>query len=125
MFLCGDIGWQVSWCEGSRVQFNDWRKSRNIAYHTTQSGNRVQSTGAQRQGQLQSSWLKVTILKLNSIQYKREILMIATQEEMKANRVPLGFRDSCAHLLIPLNQCRLREFYLPWKCEDERYYSLD
>lgn len=41
---------------------------------------------------------------------------------MKANRVPLGFRDSCAHLLIPLNQCRLREFYLPWKCEDERYH---
>jgi NADH dehydrogenase (ubiquinone) 1 beta subcomplex subunit 7 len=44
---------------------------------------------------------------------------------MKANRVPLGFRDSCAHLLIPLNQCRLRSFYLPWKCEDERYDSGD
>jgi NADH dehydrogenase (ubiquinone) 1 beta subcomplex subunit 7 len=51
----------------------------------------------------------------------------ASQEEMKANRVPLGYRDSCAHLLIPLNQCRLREFYLPWKCEDERYsiHSID
>lgn len=48
---------------------------------------------------------------------------VATQEEMKAMRVPLGYRDSCAHLLIPLNQCRLREFYLPWKCEEERYYS--
>lgn len=50
---------------------------------------------------------------------------VASQEDMKANRVPLGFRDSCAHLLIPLNQCRLRSFYLPWKCEDERYNSGD
>ncbi|KAJ9638945.1 hypothetical protein H2199_006806 [Coniosporium tulheliwenetii] len=31
------------------------------------------------------------------------------------------YRDSCAHLLIPLNQCRYREMYLPWKCENERH----
>lgn len=43
---------------------------------------------------------------------------------MKFHRVPLGYRDSCAHLLIPLNQCRLRELYLPWKCEEERYFPL-
>ena len=43
---------------------------------------------------------------------------------MKFHRLPLAFRDSCAHLLIPLNQCRLREFYLPWKCEEERYINL-
>ena len=47
--------------------------------------------------------------------------MIATQQEMKEQRIPLGYRDSCAHLLIPLNQCRLRELYQPWKCTDERY----
>lgn len=52
----------------------------------------------------------------------RQLLTHATasQEEMKAHRIPLGSRDSCAHLLIPLNQCRRREFYLPWKCENER-----
>lgn len=32
-------------------------------------------------------------------------------------RLPLAYRDSCAHLLIPLNSCRHKEYYLPWKCE--------
>lgn len=47
--------------------------------------------------------------------------MIATQEEMCAAKIPLGSRDQCAHLLIPLNKCRQAEFFLPWKCEDERH----
>ncbi|RAL48052.1 unnamed protein product [Cuscuta campestris] len=47
--------------------------------------------------------------------------MIATQEEMVEAKVPLGYRDQCAHLLIPLNKCRQAEFYLPWKCENERH----
>ncbi|XP_038701415.1 NADH dehydrogenase [ubiquinone] 1 beta subcomplex subunit 7-like [Tripterygium wilfordii] len=47
--------------------------------------------------------------------------MIATQAEMVEARVPLAYRDQCAHLLIPLNKCRQSEFYLPWKCEDERH----
>lgn len=41
----------------------------------------------------------------------------ATREEMSVARLPLPYRDSCAHLLIPLNRCRHEEFYLPWKCE--------
>ncbi|XP_074565582.1 NADH dehydrogenase [ubiquinone] 1 beta subcomplex subunit 7 [Curcuma longa] len=47
--------------------------------------------------------------------------MIATQQEMEENRVPIAYRDECAHLLIPLNKCRLAEFFLPWKCENERH----
>ncbi|KAJ4845428.1 hypothetical protein Tsubulata_045415 [Turnera subulata] len=47
--------------------------------------------------------------------------MIATQEEMVEARVPIPYRDQCAHLLIPLNKCRQSEFYLPWKCEDLRH----
>ncbi|XP_060184565.1 NADH dehydrogenase [ubiquinone] 1 beta subcomplex subunit 7 [Lycium barbarum] len=47
--------------------------------------------------------------------------MIATQAELIENKVPLAYRDQCAHLLIPLNKCRQSEFYLPWKCEDERH----
>ncbi|KAG9442452.1 hypothetical protein H6P81_018306 [Aristolochia fimbriata] len=47
--------------------------------------------------------------------------MIATQEEMVENKVPIPYRDQCAHLLIPLNKCRVAEFYLPWKCENERH----
>jgi len=47
--------------------------------------------------------------------------MIATKEEMKAARLDIGYRDFCAHLLIPLNECRRKSFYLPWKCEHERH----
>lgn len=32
--------------------------------------------------------------------------MQVSEEEMKAARLPLEFRDQCAHLLIPLNECR-------------------
>jgi NADH dehydrogenase (ubiquinone) 1 beta subcomplex subunit 7 len=47
----------------------------------------------------------------------------ATREEMSAARLPLAYRDSCAHLLIPLNRCRVDEYYLPWKCEVRRFPS--
>ncbi|KAG6023515.1 hypothetical protein E4U40_003936 [Claviceps sp. LM458 group G5] len=46
---------------------------------------------------------------------------VATREEMREARLPLAYRDSCAHLLIPLNKCRKSSWYLPWKCEDERH----
>ncbi|QKX56996.1 uncharacterized protein TRUGW13939_04104 [Talaromyces rugulosus] len=45
----------------------------------------------------------------------------ATHQEMSDARLPLAYRDSCAHLLIPLNRCRRDEYYLPWKCETERH----
>ncbi|KAI5779260.1 NADH-ubiquinone oxidoreductase B18 subunit-domain-containing protein [Geopyxis carbonaria] len=41
--------------------------------------------------------------------------------EMSAARLPLAYRDTCAHLLVPLNKCRYDTFYMPWKCEDERH----
>ncbi|KAK9814839.1 hypothetical protein WJX72_012445 [[Myrmecia] bisecta] len=47
--------------------------------------------------------------------------MIATQEEMRNARLDLPSRDFCAHLLIPLNECRRKELYLPWKCQHERH----
>ena len=40
----------------------------------------------------------------------------ATREQMSEARLPLAYRDSCAHLLIPLNRCRFEEYYMPWKC---------
>jgi NADH dehydrogenase (ubiquinone) 1 beta subcomplex subunit 7 len=36
---------------------------------------------------------------------------IVTQAEA---RVPIAYSDQCAHLLIPLNKCRVSEFYRPW-----------
>ena len=47
--------------------------------------------------------------------------MIATQEEMEKAKLPLAYRDFCAHLLIPLNECRHKEWYAPWKCGHERH----
>ncbi|KMZ70434.1 NADH-ubiquinone oxidoreductase B18 subunit family protein, expressed [Zostera marina] len=47
--------------------------------------------------------------------------MIATRKEMVDEKVPIAYRDQCAHLLIPLNKCRSAELFLPWKCENERH----
>ena len=35
---------------------------------------------------------------------------------MSDARLPLAYRDNCAHLLIPLNRCRFEKYYMPWKC---------
>ena len=35
---------------------------------------------------------------------------------MSAAKLPLAYRDQCAHLLIPLNKCRYDNYYLPWRC---------
>lgn len=43
--------------------------------------------------------------------------LAASRQEMSEARLPMQYRDSCAHLLIPLNRCRQAEYYLPWKCE--------
>ena len=49
----------------------------------------------------------------------------ASRTAMAEARLPLQYRDTCAHLLIPLNQCRTREYYLPWKCEVRQLPSLN
>ncbi|KAI6039210.1 B18 subunit of NADH:ubiquinone oxidoreductase, partial [Pisolithus marmoratus] len=46
---------------------------------------------------------------------------IASQEELKAAKVPVAWRDQCSSLLIPLNVCRRQTYYLPWQCENERH----
>jgi len=45
----------------------------------------------------------------------------ATEEEMRKAKIDLAFRDECAHLLIPLNDCRRQTAFLPFKCEHERH----
>lgn len=52
---------------------------------------------------------------------RKEVEMKASQQAMAKARIPLEYRDYCAHLLIPLNKCRGETFYLPWKCENERH----
>jgi NADH dehydrogenase (ubiquinone) 1 beta subcomplex subunit 7 len=47
--------------------------------------------------------------------------MKVTEAEMKAARIDVSFRDYCAHLLIPLNTCRRANFYMPFKCGEERH----
>ena len=47
--------------------------------------------------------------------------MKVSHEEMKAARVPLVFRDYCAHILIPLNECRVKTWYSPFQCTDLRH----
>lgn len=40
---------------------------------------------------------------------------------MSSARLPLAYRDTCAHLLIPLNKCRYDNYYMPFRCVDERH----
>ena len=40
---------------------------------------------------------------------------------MIAARLPLEYRDYCAHILIPLNECRRQTWFSPWKCTDLRH----
>jgi hypothetical protein len=32
-----------------------------------------------------------------------------------------GDGRSCVHLPIPLNKCIVKEYYFPWKCENEKH----
>ena len=47
--------------------------------------------------------------------------MVATEEQLQRAKVPVAYRDYCSHLLIALNDCRLKEYWMPWKCEHERH----
>ena len=40
---------------------------------------------------------------------------------MAAAGVPMCWRDKCANILIPLNECRRNTMYMPWKCEELRH----
>jgi NADH dehydrogenase (ubiquinone) 1 beta subcomplex subunit 7 len=42
-------------------------------------------------------------------------------EAMAKARVPLAFRDTCAHLLMPLNKCRRETWWSPNQCGHERH----
>ena len=40
---------------------------------------------------------------------------------LKANKIPLAFRDKCGHLLVDLNQCRRANFFSPHACGHQRH----
>ena len=42
-------------------------------------------------------------------------------ESLKANKIPLAFRDKCGHLLVDLNNCRRATYFSPMKCTHERH----
>lgn len=48
-------------------------------------------------------------------------VMKATQKEMMDARVPLRFRDFCAHLYMPLMKCRFETGNVPWRCKEEKH----
>ena len=47
--------------------------------------------------------------------------MQASQAELQAAKIDLAYRDFCAHLLVPLNECRRANFWLPWTCKHEKH----
>ena len=47
--------------------------------------------------------------------------MIATEQEMKDARIPVAWRDYCAHILIKLNKCRHENYYRMNRCVELRH----
>jgi NADH dehydrogenase (ubiquinone) 1 beta subcomplex subunit 7 len=42
-------------------------------------------------------------------------------ELLKKHQIPIALRDSCAHLLVPLNECRRETFFNPDRCTHQRH----
>lgn len=42
-------------------------------------------------------------------------------EAMSKAKIPIAFRDTCAHLLMPLNKCRRQTWWHPEECSHERH----
>ena len=42
-------------------------------------------------------------------------------ELLKQEQVPLALRDTCAHLLVPLNRCRRETLFNPDRCGQQRH----
>ena len=40
---------------------------------------------------------------------------------LNQHKIPLAYRDNCAHLLVPLNVCRRETFYSPHQCQHQRH----
>ena len=47
--------------------------------------------------------------------------MYVTEAELMKHQVPLGWRDYCSHVLIPLNNCRRENLYAGWKCQNQKH----
>jgi len=47
--------------------------------------------------------------------------IFASEAELMRHQVPMGFRDYCSHVLIPLNNCRRANLYAGWKCGTQRH----
>ena len=51
----------------------------------------------------------------------KELPPLLSEEEMKAAKIPLQWRDRCAAILVPLNKCRRETGFAPWKCTQLRH----
>lgn len=47
--------------------------------------------------------------------------MVATPEEMESAKVPLHFRDYCAHTYIGLEKCKKDKFPFVYRCHPEKH----
>ncbi|XP_031826850.1 NADH dehydrogenase (ubiquinone) B18 subunit [Nomia melanderi] len=52
---------------------------------------------------------------------RKEREMPLTLQEMRAARIPLRFRDYCAHKYLELEACKRQNIPLPYYCRHERH----
>ena len=56
---------------------------------------------------------------------RKKRVMIATEQEMRAARVPLYFRDYCAHKYIDYLQCQRQHYPFVKACKPQRNAYLE
>ncbi|XP_062552900.1 NADH dehydrogenase [ubiquinone] 1 beta subcomplex subunit 7-like [Armigeres subalbatus] len=55
---------------------------------------------------------------------RKERVMIATEQEMEAAKLPLEARDYCAHKLLEYSACRTKVWPWAYKCAHEKHEYL-
>uniref|UniRef100_A0A8R2LVJ6 NADH dehydrogenase [ubiquinone] 1 beta subcomplex subunit 7 n=1 Tax=Bombyx mori TaxID=7091 RepID=A0A8R2LVJ6_BOMMO len=51
--------------------------------------------------------------------------MIAREQDLISARIPVKYRDYCAHLLLDYNVCRYKHMPLLYRCAHERHAYLN
>lgn len=52
------------------------------------------------------------------------VVMIATEDEMRAAKIPVEDRDYCAHVLLKYQGCRADVYPFVYKCAHEKHEYL-
>lgn len=80
--------------------------------------------------ELKKKYMFSTVFTTRKPSLEETKLIRLTEEEMDKHGIQRQTRDACVHHYLPLQTCRRKTYYAPWKCSEERlrlercYYKL-